>query len=302
MNTSIPILLAGLSLIAAPATTPTAHSTAVEPTAVAATPIASPGPATVSALTFDLSQLGAPPAALLPADPLTLQDLEPASVTANLLQVFEPFALTEVVAGSEFFESPNWYLERDLEDRATLVLRKPVQIVPRPQNQAALQAAALGRLAALGIGPDEIHSVFQRRLMRQDESGGQFLAPVLQRYKTFVERGLNGIEVEGNRAVITHHLDGSLHRAWINWPPLAPTGHKLRTTMSKNMIVALAYSKLRLEQEFAGTVQLRWKYVPTLLPSGEIELELMVGARLRGPQNGPTGFEAREFDIGVFAF
>ena len=48
----------------------------------------------------------------------------------------------------------------------------------------------------------------------------------------------------------------------------------------------------------SGLVTLSWKYLPTLLASGEATLQLVVAAKTRGAvQKSGIGEELREFDI-----
>lgn len=247
---------------------------------------------------FDLTALGDPPPPQLPSNPLAPQDFTLDSIIGRLLQLQEDFELMEIVAGREFYESPDWFLERD-EEGSILALRKPVEVEAQPLNEEMLRQASLQRLAMFGIGPDEVSRVLQRQLMRQDEIEGELEPPVIHRFKTFVMRGLNGIEVEGHRAVVTYHLDGSFHRVWLKWPPLALDGHKLQTDATESDIIELAFITLIQEGETSGKVRLRWKYVPTLLESGEVRLRLMVGARFRRAEDGPLSTEPREFDVTV---
>jgi len=125
--------------------------------------------------------------------------------------------------------------------------------------------------------------------------------PKIHRYKTFVLRGINGIPIQGNRAVITHQLDGSFQRALVKWPPLAAAGHKLATTLTVAEIEQRAAAALRDAGESSGAVPLRWKYVPTLLDSGEITLELVASARVKSKQHEKFTEEPREIDVPVDA-
>ena len=256
----------------------------------------------IGGFTFDTSELGAPPAAILPPQVLTSNQLEVSQVTDRILQNQDGFVLNEVTTGSEYYESPTWLLQRNLADGVTLALHKPTVVTPQPVDEEQLRVEALLRLDVFGIGKNQICSVFQRKLMCQEENDGHLAEPTALRYKTFVKRGLNGIEVEGHRAVLTYGLDGSLDRVWLNWPALAQNGHRLRTNADDFRVVASAFQTLMKEGEVHGKVQLRWKYVPTMLVNGEVQLELKVGARFRTYEGLSQSTEAREFDVDVLAY
>ena len=64
----------------------------------------------------------------------------------------------------------------------------------------------------------ETGRVLQRKSLSQDADGTALSAERVHRYKTFVYRALNGVPVEGHRAVVTHGLDGSFVRDMLEDP------------------------------------------------------------------------------------
>ena len=98
--------------------------------------------------------------------------------------------------------------------------------------ETELVQQSLARLAAWGVVGDETGTVLARHTLRDDSSNGPANGPVLHRYKTFVDRSLGGIPVQGHRAVLSYTPDGVFHRALLIWPPLAASGHTLSSTLS----------------------------------------------------------------------
>ncbi len=183
-----------------------------------------------------------------------------------------------------------------------LVLRKTPSGPRTSPDQALLQRSALARLNRWGIPSSEVGAVLQRTTMRDDLDGTTASAPEVHRYKTFVFRAINGVEVQGHRAVVTHTLDGTFNRALIRWPALAASGHRLRTPLRAPDIERRAAEALIAEGERGGSVQLRWKYVATPLTNGEVTLTLKASA-IMGPEltQGGAAEEPREIEIDVGA-
>lgn len=240
------------------------------------------GGADVGGFEIDASALENRPADTLPQQLLPASAFAVEAIWGGIVQSTELPGLVDAIGNREYFESPTWYLERNAVTGAILILRKPVPVDPQPQDENALRLDSLQRLSAWGLPATEVQRVLQRRVLVQHESDylQQPTPPIIHRYKTFVFRGINGVPIEGSRAVLTHHRDGSFNRALINWPPLAPTGHKLRSDLTVTEITARAIAALRRAGEREGEATLTWCYRPTELDDGSIALELVVNARM----------------------
>lgn len=254
-----------------------------------------------SELTFDTRGIAVAPPATIPADRLTLASFQDAAITRGLLRTTERFTRSSTLGRRVNQESASWHLETDATTGQVFASRTLPEGAPVRVDEAQLQADAVALLDGWGLHAGERARVLQRRLMLRGEELGEVAPEVTTfRYKTFVLRGVNGVPVEGHRAVITRARDGATRRVFLNWPPLASEGHRLRTALRTEEIVRRATDALRAAGETAGEVRLRWKYVPTQLATGEVALTLTVGARLAGAVNadGETQ-EAREIDVDV---
>jgi len=259
-----------------------------------------PARAALNGFEIDSTALQQRPTGGLPAPRLTAQAFGLTQIATSLIQTTETFQDTGMAGSRRFLESPTWFLEVDDRQGSVLVLRKVPGGSPSPQDESQLLGGALARLQAWGIGQGEMGPALQRRLMKQDhDDGGAPTQPFLLRYKTFVRQAINGVPVEGHRAVVTHHLDGSFHRAYISWPPLSAGGHLLHSQMSIPDIEARATAALNAAGETAGQVKLYWKYVPVLQPSGEATLVLKVSARLAAETQPDVTEEPRIIDVDV---
>lgn len=255
----------------------------------------------LTGFTFDTTGIARPPTGSLPTERLTQRAFDDALITRGLIQTTEPFTpglnlgqVTEQVAAS-------WKFEKAAAEGALMVL-KTAPIGPAVTvDEAVLQRGATERLGRWGLPSSEIGRVVSRRMLSQDADGTALAPERVFRYKTFVHRAINGVPVEGHRAVVTHGVDGSFVRAFIKWPALAPSSHLLRSRLSTTEIQSRAATALRAEGETAGLVRLRYKYVPTQLPSGEVTLTLKVGARLAPDPTATNNSEAREIDVEVDA-
>jgi hypothetical protein len=252
-------------------------------------------------LSIDSTALATVPAATLPTKRLTASAFSEDAVTSRLVRTSEPLSTVSVLGGREVRESLTWHIERDALTGQVMFLRRVAPGAEVAVTDSQLQTAATQRLSEWGLPSSEILRVLQRRAMRQSEENGVRGAPQLHRYKTFVLRGFNGIPVEGHRAVITHSLDGVLHRALVRWPALAASGHLLRTPLTRAQITSRAAEALASAGETSGRVVLRWKYVSTLNAAGEAVLTLRVGARMDAVAGAETTEEAREIDVDVSA-
>ncbi len=89
----------------------------------------------------------------------------------------------------------------------------------------------------------------------------------------------NDVRKLGAEQIPSHALDGTFQRALIKWPALAPSGHLLHTRLSRAEIERLALDGLARENVTDGAIALRWRYVATPTPTGEVVLRLSVAAR-----------------------
>ncbi|SET76253.1 hypothetical protein SAMN05443572_103112 [Myxococcus fulvus] len=257
-------------------------------------------PATLG-FVFDSTRIATPPSGALPTTLLTQSAFTDAALQGLLVGSTEAFSDVEAFGTRRDRESRTWRLESDPAEGQVLVLNNLGSGPATPQEPAVLQRTALARLQRWGIPTAEMGPVLQRKTFVQHREEGVETAPILHRHKTFVMRAINGIRVEGHRAVVTHGVDGTFQRALITWPPLARTGHLLRTRLSTADIEQRAREALRAEGETAGNVRLFWKYVPTQLSTGEWTLTLEVGAGTAGV-TGPNGSEEpRIIDVDVSA-
>ncbi|WP_437742246.1 hypothetical protein WMF39_42820 [Sorangium sp. So ce1504] len=256
----------------------------------------------IEGFTFDARELATAPAARLPAARLTLRSFDDALIQRSLIGADQQFTPLGELGRRTEHESADWTYEKDPSNGQVLVLRKTPSGPRISPDEALLRRNALARLNSWGIPNDEIGAVVQRRTLREDQDGTAASAPEVHRYKTFVFRAVNGVRVQGHRAVVTHTLDGTFNRALIRWPAIASTGHRLRTALTAPEIERRAVEALSAEGERGGSVRLRWKYVATPLTSGEVTLTLTVGAIL-GAGATPSGVteEPREVDIDVAA-
>ncbi|RKH21762.1 hypothetical protein D7X74_00065 [Corallococcus sp. CA047B] len=251
--------------------------------------------------TFDSTAIATPPSGGLPSVLLTRTAFEDAAVHRALLETSESFSLTGGLASRRDHESLTWKLERNPFSGSLLALRKTESGPATPQEPALLQRRALARLQAWGIPSAEMGPVRQVQALFQNEESRVVGAPELLSHKTFVLRALNGIRVEGHRAVVTHGVDGAFQRTLIKWPPLARQGHLLRTRLTPAEIEQRASEVLLREGETAGPVRLFWRYVPTELSTGEVTLTLQVSAAMPSFTGASSTEEPRVVDVDVSA-
>lgn len=251
--------------------------------------------------TFDTTGIARPPSGGIPTDQLTTRAFDDSMIGRGLIETTESFEPGMRLGELSEMVSKSWKFEKSLADGAVLVLKTAAPGEPLPVvDEAVLQRSATARLGAWGIPSSEIGRVLQLRTLAQDADGTAVDKERVHRYKTFVFRAINGVPVEGHRAVVTHGLDGSFGRALIKWPAFAAKGHLLHSRMGTTDIQDRALAALKAEGETAGLVRLRYKYVPTQLTSGEVVLTLKVGARLL-PDRTSANTEAREIDVDVDA-
>jgi hypothetical protein len=236
----------------------------------------------------------------LPERTLPASAFTQAALAERLLETDETFEQVNLIGRRVISKSRGWNLERS-DDGHALVLKTTPSNTPSIQDDVVLQKRSLDRLRAWGVPDEEIGTVLQRTAMVQDKEDGVVLEPRAIRHKTFVWRAIGGIRVKGNRAVITHDLDGSFVRAVLHWPALAKTGHRLNTDITPAELDTRVAEALDRANVPAGSVRLRWKYVATPTEGGEVTLELVVGARIRSGEGEGEGSEPVEIDVDTSA-
>jgi hypothetical protein len=257
----------------------------------------------LTAFDIDLEGLTKRPSGLLPARTLSAEAWTTDAIRTQLVQTDEAFDVVRDIGSRQIIKAASWRVERDpARGLITVHDQTKKKAAQAPLDAELLQERALLRLEQWGVQPAEVARVLHKPLMRQDrEQDGTLSKPAIHRYKTFVWRGLNGIPIEGQRAVITHHPDGSFHRASIAWAPLAVSGHKLKTTLSTEQIRARAVQALQAAGEEGGVATMRWAYVPTLDADGAARLELKALLRLEASEHADHTEEARIFEVSVGA-
>jgi len=252
---------------------------------------------------FDTSRIEKKPSATLPALRLKPGAFE----TTNILRAFagttEQVERRERIGPTRLIEfTKNWRVERDPIEGALLV----AHLTPAGENvvttpEGARRQSSVQRLSQFGIPSTEVGRVITKNLVTRDldANATQPGDAKLLRYKTFIMREINGIPVEGHRAVISQAPSGAFHRANLVWPATAPTGHRLTTRLTTAEITKRAEAALVRENVNEGSVLLRWKYVPVKQQTGAVTLQLMVGARIK-PKT-PAATEAREINVPVDA-
>jgi hypothetical protein len=260
--------------------------------------LASIGSARAQGFQFDTSRLATTPKAELPRERMSLGAFESASALRSL-GTQEKVEKSERLSRSRVAEfTGGWRLERDPLEGSLLIASTREIASGGEIEEAKLRAMSVDLLNRIGVPQSEIGRIAVRDLMTTDADGKDDpTRPRLLAYKTFVAREINGIPVEGHRAVVSHAPSGELHRANLRWPAIASAGHKLATRLSVQQITERASSALNREGEREGKVLLRWKYVPMKQNSGEVALVLAVGARIQ-PK---PGTEPREITVPVDA-
>ncbi|MHA7630179.1 hypothetical protein [Corallococcus sp. M7] len=257
--------------------------------------------ATTVGFIFDSTAIATPPTGGLPTTLLPSTAFNDAALQGSLVGTTEPFTQTGTLGPRADLESQSWKLERDPSEGQVLVLNKVASGPETPQEPAILQRTALARLQRWGIPTSEIGAVRQVKSFTQSEDPAGLETPALHRHKTFVMRAINGIRVEGHRAVVSHGPDGSFQRALISWPALGSAGHLLRTRLTTAQIEERARAALQAEGETTGPVRLSWKYVPTRLATGAWALTLKVSAAMPAVTSTTSTEEPRVVDVDVSA-
>ncbi|WP_164001740.1 hypothetical protein [Pyxidicoccus caerfyrddinensis] len=255
--------------------------------------------ALATGFTFDSTGIATPPTGSLPTDLLPRTAFDDAMLQRGLVGTTEPFTVTGTLGTRRDQESQTWKLESNPSAGRVLVLSKTASGPETTQEPAVLQRNALARLQGWGIPASELGPIRQVQSFIKSEDNGVVGAPTLHRHKTFVLRAINGIRVEGHRAVVTHGVDGGFQRALVSWPPLARAGHLLHTRLTTAEIEQRAREALLLEGESGGPVLLFWKYEPTQVSTGEWVLTLQVGASMPSLTGADSTEEPRVVDVDV---
>ncbi len=250
----------------------------------------------LTSFTIDSSALATPPPATLPAERLRLNRMTVGNVTQSLLGATGGATAVKTYGPASVYKAASWELQAELQrGRISAVSAAPTG--PASElSDAELRSRTLARLGQFGIGTGEVGRALPRRGLMQDEQDGLRGPARLHTYKTFVFRAVNGTEVDGNRAVLSHGVDGALRKVLLKWPPLAEGGHLLRTQLTRAQIEARATAALASAGETSGNVRLSWRYLPVATSTGEVSLKLYVRARL-----GSQTQEARFVDVDVSA-
>lgn len=252
------------------------------------------------AYSFDVSALAIPPPAILPTTRLSSGAFEQTVIARTLIGTTEAFSTVNQIDDRIRSESKSYTLEVDSRKGQLLLLSKLSSGSPGTVSEGALTQQSLARLASWGVPEAELGTVLQRRVLREDGTVNLPAdGPVLHRYKTFVNRAIGGIPIQGHRAVLTYTPDAVFHRALIVWPPLAPDGHQLSTTLTVTDIQSRTISELRKAGYPGGQVKLSWKYLASPTLGGDVTLRLVVSAQSRSEPRGIVGTEPRELDIDV---
>jgi hypothetical protein len=199
-------------------------------------------------------------------------------------------------------ETADFAVETDYARGQVLAVTRLAPGAPGPDDPAGREKDARARLGLWGIPSAEMGGVARRASMLANQEGGVNSSPELHRYKTFFDRALGGVPIAGHRAVISHNADGRFARAYIKWPAIAASGHRLRTTLTVSAIEKAASDALVREGESGGKVALRWRLVSVAQTSGEVQLVLKVVASLKATAvTGGEGTERREVLVDVAA-
>lgn len=258
--------------------------------------------AALTGFTFDSTELAQAPSGPLPTVLLPQTAFSDANLQRSLLQTTESFTVSGQLGSRAELDSPSWHLERDAQHGRVLVVRKHEGGAAVPQDEALLQRFSIDRLQRWGIPSGEVGPIRQVQLLAQGQDDTLLEAPAVARYKTFVMRAINGIRVEGHRAVVTHALDGTFQRAVLKWPAIATSGHRLYTRLTPTEIESRATDALVRAGELGGPVRLSWKYVPTQLTTGQVSLTLVVSASMPSLTDADgTTEEPRVVDVDVSA-
>ncbi|MBL8952846.1 MAG: hypothetical protein JNK82_18850, partial [Myxococcaceae bacterium] len=191
----------------------------------------------LSRYTLDSTRLTPAASQVAPVKALRAEALTGQNVSAALLRAPVSPSVFKTVGTRTEYRVMDWELETDSATGRIMANRVAAVAAAAPQNELLLRADSLARLGELGVDPAEVGEVAQRKVMTESrEDGVMTSAPELHSYKTFIARSINGIPVQGHRAVLTHAKDGSLRKVLVAWPALATTGHRLTSRLSLTQV------------------------------------------------------------------
>ncbi|MFT3767048.1 MAG: hypothetical protein QM820_16240 [Minicystis sp.] len=181
----------------------------------------------------------------------------------------------------------------ELDPRAGrwLVLRSDEAVRADPAapslTDAALEARSRDHVRALGIADTEIGRVIQTAVLAEEAAEGQAPgAPSVQAYKTFIDRAVAGIPVQGSRIVVTYDPAGRFRRVAGTWPALAAQGHRLTTSLPRAEIASRVTAHLTARGLSGRAVRAHYVYVPEAQADGTIKLRLAAEARVPADRSG----------------
>jgi len=272
-------------------------------------PPVTPVPPGESEYRFDTSKLTAPPPDRLPSPLLTRSAFEEANITQAFAEKLPSTSKPMQLGPSRIVVlSDEWRIEREPEEGepGRVTDATPPQYRPRENklDEAKAKSMALERLTRFGVPAGEIGQIASLELVSQDLDGDSLRPEDVEliSYKTLVYRAINGVPVQGHRAVVTYWPDGSLKRTLAHWPAIASRGNQLSTKRSVAEITGRATSVLAREGVARGSrASLRWKYVPVKQENGEVTLRLVAAARVPVQEELAAGAfaEPREFEVPV---
>lgn len=195
-------------------------------------------------------------------------------------------APTLTIGGQQQFLSSAWKIDRDAQ-LGRIFARRGDDYVSgvRETSEANILAAAARELDGLGVGASE-RVLKYKRLMGQDRADVT-TAPRLVSHKVYTFRTFGGVRVASHRMVLSFDDENTMTRAFGRWPRLAASGHKLRTTLSPEIIATRAKTELSKHGVVGKAAPVRFQYVPKALADGSVTLELTAIATVT-PDEGET--------------
>lgn len=254
-----------------------------------------------SALFIDASALETQLSAQVDLSPMNWNAFEPTAIAESFLRTEDSLTRRGTLANRRVYLSgAEWWVELNSEKGSFVAERQEstsnaagsleaLSLLP-VANREDVQADAVNRLLDWGIPHEEAGMILPRAINVAGVSeDGEVTEDLLHSHKIFAFRAIDGIRVEGHRAVLTYNRDGSFQRARVHWPVLAAEGHRLRTELSTQEIVErarLAISRTGAPLEVAS-VQLTFE--PNLNTEGEVTLTLKAQASFDELSNNQIG-------------
>jgi hypothetical protein len=206
---------------------------------------------------------------------------------------------------AQIYQSAHFRVIKRASEGGLQIVGREEQWVPPVESSTVvpdnLKQAAIGRLAALGIGASEVLTVRQKttKMMASEDKVAK-----LHSHVTIFERGFHGIPVRGSHGSIIHDRAGNFAKLLLHWRPVAAdeTGNQWGTSMTPAQIVARATQAIEEQGLSERKVKLRYVYVPrTLNADGTATFALKcaayVGGLLEGAPGGPDRPEEIYIDL-----